>query len=179
MDSRMRCRIGNSPNSEWRLSDTRRGAKRLQQNELCESTNAQPIVADSYLRRCAEFVVAIRAHLRAGDFYRGGVDRFRRWRDRAPLRVCYEFRQIDGPAGGQNPGGGGVYLTGSAQGGSGVGGNDSGGARFSNHRPSNDCERERKGFAGRKARQTENFLAGRDGNFLSRFCLAPRAALPE
>src|SRR5260370_39680494 len=177
MDSRMRCRIGNSPNSEWRLSDTRRGAKRLQQNELCESTNAQPMVADSYLCRWAKFVVAIRTQLRAGDFYRGRVDRFRRWRDRAPLRVCYEFRQIDGPAGGQNPGGGGVYLTGSAQGGSGVGGNDSGGARFSNHRPADDGERERKGFAGRNGRQTENLLAGCKGNFFSRSAFPPRAAL--
>src|SRR5438270_1934267 len=91
----------------------------------------------------------------------------------------FRISQIDGPAGGQNPGGGGVYLTGSAQGGSGVGGNDSGGTRFSNHRPADDGERERKGFAGRNARQTENFLAGRDGNFLSRFALAPRAALRE
>src|SRR5260370_31768989 len=121
----------------------------------------------------------MRAPLRGGDFYRGGVDRFRRWRDRATLRVCYEFRQIDGPAGGQNPGGGGVYLTGSAQSYSGLGCNHGGGARFSNHRPADDGERERKGFAGRNARQTENFLAGRGGNFLSLLSLAPRASLRE
>ena len=149
------------------------------QYELGESINAEPIGADNYVRRGAEFVVAVRADAGPGYFSARRYKRLRRWRNRAPLRDRDGFWQIDGPAGGQNHGRSGFYFAGTAEGSSSLGGDDSGRARFSNHWPPDDGKRERKGFAGRNARQAKNFLAGGDGNLLSGVAFTSRAALRE
>src|SRR2546430_2145496 len=86
------------------------------QYELGESINAEPIGADNYVRRGAEFVVAVRADAGPGYFFARRYKRLRRWRNRAPLRDRDGFWQIDGPAGGQSHGRGGFYFAGTAEG---------------------------------------------------------------
>src|SRR5262249_10231851 len=84
---------------------------RPQQDELGEPNYFGPACVDGSFRGGAQFLLAVRAHRRAGDFSDRGPDGFYRWRDRSALRVDYEFWEVDGPAGGQNHGRGGVHFT--------------------------------------------------------------------
>src|SRR5256885_2170776 len=80
-----------------------------------ESITTEPIGADNYVRRGAEFVLAVRANAGPGYFPARRYKRLRRWRNRAPLRDRDGFWQIDGPVGGQNHDRSGFYFAGTAE----------------------------------------------------------------
>src|SRR5262249_38614852 len=116
---------------------------------------------------------------RANYFSDRGDKRFHRRRNRASLRIRDELWQTDGPAGGQNHGGGGIHFASPTQSGTGMGRDHGGRTRFSDYWFANDGGRERKNLAGGKIRETKNFVASSHGNFLSSAALGERAALRE
>ena len=138
------------------------------QYELGEPTYSEPAGVDGALCSVAQFVLALCAHRRTRDFSDCRSHRFHRWRDRTALRSHHELRQIDGSAGGQNHGGGGVHFTCSFESSAGMGGNNRCGARFSDHGSAANGERQGTNSAGRKPRQTKDVVANRYHHFFSR-----------
>src|SRR4030095_1306955 len=137
------------------------------QYELGEPTYSEPAGVDRALCSVAQFVLALCAHRCAVDFSDCRCHRFHRRRDRTALRGHHELRQIDGSAGGQNHGGGGVHFTRAPQSSASMGSNNGRCAGLFDHRSAANGEREGPNSAGRKPRQTKNVVANRYHHFLS------------